>query len=167
MSLAAITTCQRSFREHVSPICERSALRLHWAIVNALGIQPSDVIHASQDLKVFSMITNRIGNQFSKLGRGATISIVSQISEIDLVNRSLRLQPGHRLVVYNHERDLDAMPQRSFDAATACFFDQASKKVVRIFDGPPRRVSEYVHIELSEHSDSSLSMQASRIASLR
>lgn len=167
MGTAIIATCQRSFNERMAKVCEQSSMRLHWAVLNALGLQPTDILHCSKDLRVFTEIAKRAGNQFSPLGRDASLTIISQISENDLLDRAARLAPGRRLVVYSQEHQIDAMPLRCFDMATACLFDQDSRKVVRIFDGPPRRIREYLHIELAEHDDASLTMQASRIAALR
>ena len=72
------------------------------------------------------------------------------------------------MIAYNDESQIDGLSMRSFDLATACLFDQQSRKVVRVFDGGnSRRVADYLHVELSEHTDSTLSMYASRIAALR
>ena len=167
MTYAALTACQRSFSNHITPAGERNAARLHWTIVNSLGLSPNDVIHASPDLKVYRIVASQLGNRFSRLPQEATIVVLSRPNENELVHRANRLQGNCRLVAYNTEDDVDQMSMRSFELATACVFDPESGKVARIFDGLPRRVPSYMHVELSEHSDSSLSLQASRIASLR
>jgi hypothetical protein len=62
---------------------------------------------------------------------------------------------------------MDELSLRSFEQATACLFDPEAAKIVRIIDGLPRRVRDYLHIELGELSDSALGMHAQRIAALR
>lgn len=163
----AIPTDLRSFGDKFAPTCRRNATRLHWIVVNAIGLRPSDIIHAVPDFPLYPEVAKQVGASFSHREDGATITILSRVPEADLLSRVNRLAPGNRILAFNRDRDIDAMSLRSFEMVTACLFDQESGLLVRVFDARPRPVADYLHVELIEHSDASLAIQAQRIASLR
>ncbi|QAY80184.1 hypothetical protein [Sphingosinicella sp. BN140058] len=167
-ALSTVMASQRSFASHLGAHCPHGIARLHWAVMNSLGLGPSDLVCSPIELRIFHSIAALSGAQMTRSTVDATITILWNASEVDVLSAAARLLPSRRIAAYNDERQIDGLALRGFEMATACLFDQDSKKVVRIFDSQqPRRLPEYLHVELGEHSDSSLSMYASRIASLR
>jgi hypothetical protein len=136
--------------------------------MNSLGLRPSDIIYAPIELPVFHAIAALAGARHTHREDEATIWILFRPAENELISHINKLEYDRRIVAYNEESQIDGLSLRSFEMATACLFDQESKKVVRVFDaGSRKKGSDYLHVELGEHSDSSLSIYASRIAALR
>lgn len=141
--------------------------RLNWVVANCVGFKKTDVVTAGRDIAFFRDAAKKCGSEFSIKSGKATVTIVNCPTELELVNRVTRLQKGCRLIVFNPEKDVDTMSLRSFEIVTACIFDRETSSVVRIFDALPRKVDEFIHIELAEQFGSALKMEISRIASLR
>src|SRR3546814_194688 len=98
----------------------------------------------------------------------ASVIFLYRPEEPELLGIVSKLAEGKRVIAYNDQSQVDALSLKSFQNVTACLFDHDSKKVVRIYDGGEQpRVSDYIHVEINDHTDSALSVYASRIASLR
>ena len=168
MITAAIASCPRSFSGALRHQCPAMLGRLHWAVMNSIGLREGDIIHSPTELPIFQAVAKLLGIRWTRQDTDATIVILNQPGESELLSLVGRLRDDRRVIAYNDESQIDGLSMRSFDLATACLFDQQSRKVVRVFDGGnSRRVADYLHVELSEHTDSTLSMYASRIAALR
>lgn len=149
----------------------RDHLRIHWMALGSAGIRPGETIVVPREYDFLGDIAEDLGCIRTTTMAQATIIVLARPNESDLLNQISKLVAGRRLIVYNDERDIDAMPERCFDLVTACVFDRESKKVVRVFDpikgGKRTCVDSYVNVELTDINDSSLSIHASRIAALR
>lgn len=146
---------------------ERFEARLHALVINSIGVRRNDHIYVSPALNVQRRAAIDLGATFVATMKEANVFFFCAVSEMELIRRVNKLPPGSRIVTYNDEADVDHMSLSSFEAATACIFDPNCKKVVRVFDPPRKGRGDYLHIEMSEHCDSALAMQATRIASLR
>jgi hypothetical protein len=140
--------------------------RIHWMALGAAGLRVGDRLHVAPTLPIVLDVAMALGAEKATTIAGATIIVSHKPTENQLISLINRLKPDVRLLVYNDECDIEGMFERSFDLATACIFDQESRKVVRIYD-KECKVKAYIEVELTELSDSSISMQATRIATLR
>lgn len=140
--------------------------RIHWMALGAAGMRVGDRLHVAPTLPIVLDVALALGAEKALNQSVATMIVSHRPTENQLISLVNRLKPNVRLIVYNDECDIEAMFERSFDLATACIFDQESRKVVRIYD-QDCKVKAYIAVELTELSDSSISMQATRIATLR
>lgn len=158
-------------RDVVRARVHRDHVRIHWMALGSAGIRPGETIMVPREYEFLADIAADLGCVRTMTAAQATIVVLARPNESDLLNQISKLSSGRRLIVYNNERDIDAMPERCFDLVTACVFDRESKKVVRVFDpirgGKRTCVDSYVNVELTDINDSSLSIHASRIAALR
>lgn len=142
--------------------------RIHEMALGCLGLQPKDTVHIVPCLIHLQALANRMGIRCVSHPAMASVLIQDRPRETEVLSHLSRMRLGNRLVVFNDESDIEAMPERCFELVTACIFDQESKRVVRVFDSyKPRRVNSYIDIELSEISDAAMTINASRIAALR
>ncbi|AXK43743.1 hypothetical protein [Erythrobacter aureus] len=146
---------------------ERFEARLHALVINAIGLRRGDCIYVSPTLNIQRATAREMGASFVSKMKDANIFLFASVSEMELIRRVNKLPPGSRVISYSDESQVDNMSLSSFEAATACIFDPNCRKVVRVFDPPRKGRGDYLHIEMSELADSTLSMQATRIASLR
>ncbi len=146
---------------------ERYQARLHALVISAIGLRKGDCIYVSPALGVQRSAASEMGAIFVSAVKEANIFLLSALSEMELIRRVNKLPSGSRIVIYNDEDEVDGMSLSSFEAATACIFDPSCRMVVRVFDPPRKGRGDYLHIEMAELADSALSMQATRIASLR
>jgi hypothetical protein len=140
--------------------------RLHWMTLGAAGIRKDDRIFVSPALTSVIGTISSLGIERLPMKKEATMLVVHRPTNNELLSMMNRLEPNVRLVVYSDEKDLDCMSEKTFDLATACIFDQESRKTVRIYDRPCK-IESYISIELADITDSAMSMQAARIATLR
>jgi hypothetical protein len=168
MILEKITADRRSFTAELGPRCPDHLAQLHWTVIQSVGLRPQDVVYAPIELAVFQTISTRAGFERAKREEKASVIFLYRPEESELLGIASKLEEGRRLIAYNDLSQVDALSLKSFQNVTACLFDHDSKKVVRIYDGGEQpRVSEYIHVEINDHTDSALSVYASRIASLR
>jgi hypothetical protein len=146
-------------------------VRLHWMALSCVGMRTGDVIHAVAELANLADVARRIGFECVHQPANATVHILHRPKESELLVHVAKLKEGCRMLVYNEMSDIDLMHERSFEVVTACIFDRQSGKVVRIFDPLDKKkrtkIDSYIDVELGEINDSSLSIQASKIAALR
>lgn len=152
--------------------CGATHGRINWMALSCAGLLPYDICHVSKELPQMQQIAKAIGLQLTPTANDATLGMLYRPKEPDLLGRVNRLEAGSRLIVFNMEDDIDAMMDRTFDLAIAAVFDRDSGMVLRLFDsltekGDRRGLESYIHIELNELTDASLSIQASRIAAMR
>lgn len=140
--------------------------RINWMALGATGLRVGDRLHAPPALSVFINVALSLGAERVLSQGEATVIACHRPSSNQLLSLINRMNPDVRLVVFNDDSDIEDMFERTFDLATACIFDQESHKVVRIYD-KTCKVKDYIEVELTELSDSSISMQATRIATLR
>lgn len=154
-------------------------LRIHWMAMSCIGLRPEDQMHIAPELHHIAAIAEAIGITCVPKPDAATIVILYRPKESERLLRVNRLADGCRILVHNEESDIDDMRDRVFELATACIFDRQSRKLLMVYDSllcngteakevvRKSRHGPYIHVELSEISDSSLSIQASNIAALR
>lgn len=152
--------------------CRARDFRIHLMSLSCAGLKKGDIVHAGAELPEIEAMVRGLGYQFSAHPALGTIIMLHRPRENDLLGQINRLRQGNRIIVYNLESDIETMTERSFELATACIFDSASAKVLRVFDSIPpkgacRRIDSYIDVELDEESDAGLSIHASRIAALR
>lgn len=168
MISGAITANRRSFLSELGKRCSPQMARLHWTVIQSAGLLPGDTLYAPIELAIFQTIASRSGIQQALREDKASIIFLYHPVEAELLAIVSKLEMGRRVIAYNDDRQIETYPMKSFEALTACLFDPDAKKAVRFFDGGETpKVDEYIHLELSEHNDPSLAIQASRIASLR
>ena len=160
-------------REAVRPRVEHGHLRIHWMALGSAGMAANDCVWVPTEYAFLADVVLALGFSLAAAAKGADIAILAKPKEPDLLGKISRLDGKRRLIVYNDECDIGDMPDRCFDLATACVFDRESGKVVRIFDPlvkgcrAPGVGASYINVELADLDDSALSVNASRIASLR
>lgn len=166
-----VATPTINLRDVVRTRVRREHHRIHWLTLGAAGMKAGERIHVPMDYDFIADIAIMIGCVRTFSASQADLLILSRPKEADLLSQISRLTKGRRIIVYNEESDIDSMPPRCFDIATACVFDRESRKVVRVFDpidnGKRTYVGSYINVELMDINDSSLSIHASRIAALR
>lgn len=167
MISGVITADRRSFVSGLGTRCPDHMVLLHWTVIQSIGLLPQDIVYVPIELAVFQAIANRAGIERAKREEAATVIFMYRPAEAELLGAVSKLAEGKRIVAYHDESQIDALSLKSFVNVTACLFDHESKKVVRIFDGGTPRIDDYIHVELNEHNDQTLSVYASRIASLR
>lgn len=166
--LSATTTYPQITREEVHRLCGGRGDRLHWAVLTSIGLRAEDVIHSPRDLDIYHTICVQIGNRWTPIDTDANIVIHFRPPEALLISQVNRIKPGDRIISFNKEYELEDLEMKTFDLATACFFDSETKMIARFFDYlQAKRKGDYLHIEMNECSDSSLALHASRIAALR
>lgn len=158
---------QRTFALEFRALAPAMPARLHWAVTHALGLSSNDVLYASEGLGAYKAVATYLSCGFVHEAQDASVLFLLEPKESKLLNTAKLLKPGQRIAAFNSTEQTEKLSLRSFEMATACLFDHEANFVARIFDGGPKRVADYLEVEISDHNDASLAMHTSRIASLR
>lgn len=142
--------------------------RLAWVLFSALGIRTHDLIYISSSFPRLIDVARRLSLSLAPHREESTVDLIVPPKELELLAQIANLPSGHRLVAINAFQDMNSLSQRSFDIATAAFFDSSANKIVRIFDPEcPTHNGNYLHVEMNEATNSTLLSQANKIASWR
>lgn len=140
--------------------------KLHVLMLQSLGLKTGESIYVPSQ-PVVQAIAQKLQISVTWAEEDAAISVLYRPKETELLHRLSRMNTGRRIVVYNTEKDIDQISMRSLDLATAYIYDQRSGTAIRVFDPPPKKVGDFIHVEVSELSQAALLLHISRIASLR
>lgn len=168
MSTEMLTADRGSFTRNLGRRCSDSIARLHWMVIQSIGLKPDDILYIPIELAVFRAIPALQTVSTVRRDDGASVVFLYRPAEVDLLAAAAKLTGRRRIIAYNDEDQIDALPMKSFASASACLFDHDAKKVVRFFDGADESDDpDYLQIEIGEHGDHALSLFAAKIASLR